>query len=608
MLLCNGVDKGFNVALRESGLTSDWSFIAREFVEPSKEGEQMKAEILACAPSGEFMHWHSIDWARAHESVRGLQVRIAKATREGRWNKVKALQWLLTHSRYGKAIAVKRVTENQGKRTPGVDGVTWSTPEEKMQNVMSLCRRGYRAQPLRRVYILKSNGKKRPLGIPVMKDRAMQALHLLALDPVAETLADRNSYGFRSERCTADAQVQCYLALARDIRAQWILEADIAGCFDNISHDWLIANIPMDKAMLKKWLKAGVVESDQLFPTEQGTPQGGIISPALANMTLDGLERALSARFARTQHERCLHQVNLIRYADDIVITGRTKELLENEVRPLLEDFLHIRGLHLSQEKTRVTHIADGFDFLGWNIRKYDGKYLAKPSNKNFQAFYQTVTALLGGNKTARPEFIIGRLNPMIRGWADYHRTVVAKEAFSSMDNLIQRRLWMWAKRRHGHKSSTWVKAKYFRQVGDRNCVFSAEEVRPDGSTRRISLLRAGATPIQRHVKIQATANPYDPKWEQYFEERRGYKMLSTVRRTKRLVTLWLQQDGICPICTQSVVLEEGFNVHHLKPRVQGGSDRLANLVLLHPNCHRQVHSRKLSVAKPVSSLRLRKA
>src|ERR1019366_1895340 len=307
-----------------------------------KEGKQMRAEALACAPSGEFMHWHDIDWVRAHEYVRRLQVRIAKATRESRWGKVKALQWLLTHSHYGKAIAVKRVTENQGKRTPGVDGATWSTPEEKMQHVMSLCRRGYRVQPLRRVYILKSTGKKRPLGIPVMKDRAMQALHLLALDPVAETTADRNSYGFRRERCTADAQVQCYLALARDIRAQWILEADIAGCFDNISHDWLIANIPMDKAILKKWLKAGVVESGQLFPTEQGTPQGGIISPSLANMTLDGLERALDARFARTQRERCLHQVNLIRYADDIVITGRTKELLENEVRPFLEDFLRI--------------------------------------------------------------------------------------------------------------------------------------------------------------------------------------------------------------------------------------------------------------------------
>jgi RNA-directed DNA polymerase len=325
-------------------------------------------------------------------------------------------------------------------------------------------------------------------------------------------------------------------------------------------------------------------------------------------MTLDGLERALDARFARTQRERCLHQVNLIRYADDIVITGRTKELLENEVRPFLEDILRIRGLHLSQEKTRVAHIADGFDFLGWNIRKYDGKYLAKPSKKNFQAFYQTVKTFLEGNKTARSEFIIGKLNPMIRGWADYHSTVVAKEAFSKMDNMIHRRLWTWAKRRHGNKSSHWVRTKYFHQVGDRSCVFSAKETRPDGSTRRISVLRAEATPIRRHVKIQGAANPYDPKWEQYFEERRGHKMLNTARRTKRLVSLWLQQDGICPICARPVVLDDGFNVHHLKPRVQGGSDRLSNLVLLHPNCHRQVHSRRLLVAKPASSPRQRKA
>jgi RNA-directed DNA polymerase len=239
------------------------------------------------AASGVEMSWHKINWAKCHQNVRRLQARIVKATQEGRWRKVKALQWLLTHSWSGRLIAVKRVTENQGKKTPGVDKETWSTPEAKLQAVWSLRRRGYQPLPLRRVFIPKSNGKLRPLGIPTMKDRAMQALHLLALYPVSETTADNNSYGFRPERSTADARAQCFNALAKDKSPQWILEGDIKGCFDNISHQWLLENVPTDKITLQKWLKAGYVYKDELFPTEAGTPQGGIISPTLANLTLD---------------------------------------------------------------------------------------------------------------------------------------------------------------------------------------------------------------------------------------------------------------------------------------------------------------------------------
>ena len=251
----------------------------------------------ACAASSLEISWHRINWAECHRQVRRLQARIVKATQEGRWNKVKALQWLLTHSWSGRVIAVKRVTENQGKKTPRVDRKTWSTPEAKLQAVRSLRRRGYKPRPLRRVLIPKSNGKLRPLGIPTMKDRAMQALHLLALYPVSETLADNNSYGFRPERSTADAREQGFKVLVNSGRAQWILEGDIKGCFDNISHEWLLENIPTDKATLQKWLKAGYVYKDELFSTEAGTPQGGILSPTLANMTLDGLEAALRSKF-----------------------------------------------------------------------------------------------------------------------------------------------------------------------------------------------------------------------------------------------------------------------------------------------------------------------
>jgi len=237
------------------------------------------ANITVGAASYQDIAWHSINWDKAHKLVRRLQVRIAKAISEGRWNKAKALQRLLTHSFSGKAVAVKRVTENHGKKTPGVDGVIWNTPELKAKAVKSLKRKGYQPQPLRRVNIPKANGKLRPLGIPTMKDRAMQALHLLALQPIAETTADYNSYGFRPDRACRDAVEQCFKTLSRKNSAQWVLDADISGCFDQINHEWLLANIPMDKVILHKWLKSGFVEKGNWFPTKAGTPQGGIITP-----------------------------------------------------------------------------------------------------------------------------------------------------------------------------------------------------------------------------------------------------------------------------------------------------------------------------------------
>lgn len=309
----------------------------------------MTTQEIACAgaPSRESVTWHSIDWAKCHREVRRLQARIVKATRERKHGKVKALQWILTHSFSGKAVAVRRVTENQGKKTPGVDGVTWSTPQAKSQAMPSIKRRGYHPQPLKRVYIPKANGKMRPLGIPTMKDRAMQALYLLALQPMAETKADRRSFGFRPERSTADAIEQCFTALARRISPQWILEGDIKGCFDNISHDWLLGHIPTDRRVLKKWLEAGYMEDRQLFPTEAGTPQGGIISPTLANLVLDGLEAKLDAAFGRIRYAIGVQtrlMVNYVRYADDFIVTGRSKELLEQEVMPIVKEFMRERG------------------------------------------------------------------------------------------------------------------------------------------------------------------------------------------------------------------------------------------------------------------------
>ena len=340
----------------------------------------MDAATLACAPSGAT--WHGINWATVHRQVRRLQARIVKAVQEGRHNKVKALQWLLTHSFSGKALAVKRVTTNRGKNTPGVDHVVWKTSEAKTNAITSMKRRGYSPLPLLRVFIPKKDGQKtRPLGIPAMKDRARQALHLLALEPIAETTGDPNSYGFRLGRSTADAGAQCFNVLATARMAQWVFEADIKGCYDNISQDWMLGNVPTDKPILRKWLKVGFVYRNELFPTEAGTPQGGIISPVLANVTLDGLEAKLAEKFPKAQRPGL--KMNMVRYADDFIITGDSKEWLEHEVKPAVVEFLAERGLVLSPEKTKITHIKDGFDFLGWNIRKYSGKLLMKPSKAN---------------------------------------------------------------------------------------------------------------------------------------------------------------------------------------------------------------------------------
>lgn len=449
----------------------------------------MDAATWACASSG--VTWDGISWADVRRQVRRLQARIVKATQVGRHNKVKALQWLLTHSFSGKALAVKRVTENKGKNTPGVDKVTWKTPVAKTNAIASMKRRDYSPLPLRRVLIPKKNGKTRPLGIPVMKCRAMQALHLLALEPVAETTADLNSYGFRPERATADAGGQCFVSLARKNCAEWVLEADIQGCFDKISHDWMIANIPTDKVILKKWLKAGFVYQNELFPTEAGTPQGGIISPVLANMTLDGLEAMLAEKFPKAK--RMGLKMNMVRYADDFIITGNSKEWLEQEVKPAVVEFLAKRGLVLSPEKTKITHIGEGFDFLGWNIRKYGGKLLMKPSKANVKAHLDKIREIINGNKMAKQENLIRLLNPVLRGWANYHSHVVAKKTFSKVDKCVWSMLWRWAARRHPSQNARWVKEKYFKTRGTRNWVFAATEANEDGTRKEVILLHESA-------------------------------------------------------------------------------------------------------------------
>jgi RNA-directed DNA polymerase len=544
------------------------------------------------AASRDIDGWDQIPWAEAHESVRRLQIRIAKATREQDWRRVKALQRFLVNSFSAKALAVKRVSENDGKRTPGVDGEIWTTPEAKWQAIQQLDSRDIRPQPLRRVYIPKrGSSKMRPLGIPTMIIRAQQALHLLGLEPVAETRADPNSYGFRRNRGTQDAIEGAFTLLAQKGSAPWILEGDILGCFDNFGHGWLGSHIPMNKKVLRDWLKAGYVESGKLFPTEAGTPQGGIASPTIANIALDGLEAALAEQFGRTDSATRRNRVRLLRYADDFIVTGSSKELLEHKVKPLVEAFLAERGLQLSPTKTTITHISEGFDFLGQNVRKYDDKLLIKPSTKNVKTFLDNVRETIRVHRSSKQDTLINLLNPMIRSWANYHRHVAAKATYVGVDHHIWQALWRWARRRHPRKSAGWVREKYFRILDHRHWVFATEARDRRGVPRLLALRSASSTRIARHVKVKSNANPFDPAWDSYFAQRKRKRMQDGLPEGSLPKRLWQQQEGYCPECGQLIEEEERWAIQPAIPLQDGGTRPLANPKMLHSPCQRLIRA-----------------
>jgi len=552
----------------------------------------------ACAPSNAPRSWDSIDWKAATVYVKKLQMRIAKAQKEGRHGKVQSLQWLLTHSFYAKALAVKRVTENKGKRTPGVDKILWTTKKAKFEAIATLRRHGYQPQPLRRVYLRKPNGKLRPLGIPTMTDRAMQTLYKFALEPVAETTGDPNSYGFRMGRCTQDAAVQCAATMARKDRAQWVLEGDIKGCFDNISHEWIERHIPMDKEILHKFLKCGYIDTGRLFPTKAGTPQGGTISPTIANMVLDGLETMLNKAFhpRHVNGAKVNHKVNFIRYADDFIVTGDSRELLELEVKPLVERFMAERGLELSQEKTVITHITSGFDFLGFNVRRYaNGKFLIKPSTKNVHSFLEKVRTIIKHSKANTQQELIAKLNPIIRGWALYHAHNASKQTFSMVDDQIWQGLWQWAKRRHTNKGGGWIYNKYFHHINHRHWTFAVPLHSPasTGELDYMLLERASNRTIQRFVKIKSDANPFDPDWQMYFEERETDKMRDSLNGRNKLLKLFIRQKGLCSVCHKRMTMETGCKIHYFR------CDNIRIRQMVHPECHKSLHANDSETFEP---------
>ena len=454
--------------------------------------------------------WERLSWQKIRKQVVRLQMRIAKATREGRIGKVKALQRILTSSFYAKCSAIKRVTSNKGARTPGIDGILWRTNLQKITAVSKLQRRGYKPLPLRRIYIAKKQKWQfRPLSIPTMGDRSMQALWHLALEPIAEERADPNAYGFRPKRSAKDAIEQCFNVLSKKLSAQFVFEGDIRSCFDQISHEWLLKNIPMDKVILRKFLKAGFIEKKALYPTELGVPQGSIIGP-----TISGLEKKLNSLFKKKKIK-----VNMISYADDFVVTAMRRELLEESIIPVIESFLGEIGLEISKEKSKITHLEEGFDFLGFNIRKYNGKLLTKPSKASIRSCLTEIRKVIKSNKSAKTENLINLLNPKILGWGNYFRSVVSSRVFSYVDHNIYKAMWHWMLRRHPNKSKSWIKRKYLKTHKLCNTRIHAM-VKKENEIAPLYLCRMMDIGIRRHIKIRGDAHPYDLAFKEYFKQR----------------------------------------------------------------------------------------
>lgn len=451
-----------------------------------------------------YQTWADINWSKAEKFVNRLQVRIAKATVKGNLNLAKRLGYLLTHSFYAKALAIKEVTSNKGKNTPGPDGQIWRTDEEKFNNIKSLETKGYKAKPLKRVYIEKyGKQEKRPLSIPTIKDRSMQMLCKMALDPIAETQADRTSFGFRKHRSPHDAMQYTFTLLSRRYSPQWILEGDIKGCFDNISHTWLMKNVSMDKTLLKEFLNAGFVYRQKLFDTLSGTPQGGVISPTLANITLDGLEEAILDGFYRDSSgvkgkRYNPYKIHLVRFADDFIVTATSEKAL-TQIKTIIDSFLVVRGLELSKSKTSITNITSGFDFLGWNFRKFNKKLIVAPSKKSISKIKRNLSIAVNNHKANTQAALIRTLNPMIRGWSNYHQSVCAAKAYGKLNHNLWNMLWRWAKRRHPNKGRRWIKERYWPSQGSLKWLFRDGDV----------MLENFRLPIVRHCSLKLGMNPY---------------------------------------------------------------------------------------------------
>lgn len=537
--------------------------------------------------------WNAINWRKANRTVRNLRHRIFRAAQEGNLKKVRSLQKLLLKSYSNRLVSVRRVAQiNAGKHTPGVDKLVIKTPAARGKMVDALAHYTlWKAKPVRRVYIPKANGKLRPLGIPVVADRCIQAMVKNALEPAWEAKFEGTSYGFRPGRSCHDAIEKIYGLARPNKMKKWVLDADIKGAFDNISHAHLLKAIgPVPgRELIKQWLKAGYVEQEVFQATEQGTPQGGVVSPLLANIALHGMEEALGVKYD------CRGQLigtrAVVRYADDFVCFCETKEDAEH-VQGILIAWLAERGLALSAEKTRIVHLTEGFDFLGFNIRHYPApltsrtgwKLLIKPSKESIREVQKKLQGLWAKVQGSNTQSVLTKLNPVIRGWANYFRTAVAKEIFSKLDSWMFYKADRYTRRTHPKKPTSWRHRKYWGRLNlDRLDSWVFGDKHTGGY-----LLKFSWFPIERHTLVKGTSSPDDPRLKDYWAKRQAAKTKDLTLSKQQLVK---RQQGCCLACGESLFNEEDIEVHHLLARSQGGKDTYSNLALVHVLCHQQLHA-----------------
>jgi RNA-directed DNA polymerase len=500
-------------------------------------------------PEGE-VDWQRVDWREAEDNVRRLRQRIFTATREGDLAKVRNLQKLMLRSRSNALMSVRRVTEiNVGRKTAGIDGRTALFSEDKASLVdwVQLRSGSWKARPVKRVYIPKADGRQRPLGIPVISDRVLQAQVVNALEPEWEATFEPKSYGFRPGRGCHDAIEAIFnTACGKHAKRLWVLDADLEAAFDRIDHDHLLtmlAGFPA-RALIRQWLKAGVVEQGILTATERGTPQGGVVSPLLLNIALHGLEEAAGVRYGSVGTKAGKTRRNtpvVIRYADDLLALCHTRQQAE-DVKSRLVGWLAARGLRFNEAKTRVVHLDDGVDFLGFTARRNRGKLLITPSKAALRRIRHRLRAEMRSLRGANASAVLYQLNPIIRGWAAYYRTVVSSKVFASLDHYVWTLTFQWARRNHRNKSKHWIVDRYF---GRFHATRQDRWIFGDRDSGAY-LLKFAWTKIVRHQQVHGTASPDDPALAEYWATRRRRRKPPLSPSGLRLLQ---QQHGRCPHC-----------------------------------------------------------